>query len=146
MRRSRSNRTDDDKLVEVDEGMESLVVEVESAVVTYLVRIDDASRAALLRALEALDAHTAASEAYVRRAGSFATLTGVAALGRSSLDVIGRRSEFPAVSEVPLRVFQGQVALVRAAKEELRASSPATIRDLEAANQELAEARSRHVR
>jgi hypothetical protein len=132
------------QLVQVDEGLESLIVGVESAVVTYLVRIDDASQAALLGAVQALDADVEASEAFQRRKNAFTSVTGVSGLGRTSLAVIGQKSEFPTVNELPVRVFQAQIALVRAAKEELRAASPSTLDALDLANNELATARSRH--
>lgn len=128
--------------VRVEEGLEAAVCEVESAVVTYLVRIDDASSAALMAALRSLDAHTAASEDFQRRQNSFTSLTGVAGLGKSGLDVFGQTSDFPTVNEVPVQVFQAQVALVRAAKEGLAAPSPTTLDALSIANDELAAARS----
>ena len=133
-----------DQLVQVDEALETRIVEVESSVVTYLVRIDEGSRAALLGALEALDADVEASEAFQRRKNAFTSVTGVAGLGRSSLAVIGQKSEFPTVREVPVHVLRAQIALVRAAKEELRAPSPSTLDALDVANDELAAARSRH--
>ncbi len=135
------SRSADERTVEVDEGLESLVVAVESAVVTYLVRITEATRQGLLDALEALDADAAASESFHRRLNSLATLTGLAGLGTSSLDVIGQKSGLPTVTELPLPLFQAQVALVRAAKDELREPSPATLHALESASAQLAATR-----
>jgi hypothetical protein len=49
------------------------------------------------------------------------------------------------VNKVPLPVFQAQVALVRAAKSEIRDPSPGTLDALESANEELAAMRARYV-
>jgi hypothetical protein len=140
-----SNRWQDDRKVEVDEGLESRLVDVESAVVTYLVRITNISRDSLALMLQALDTDTSASDAFRTHLNAVATLTGMAGLGTSSLDVIGQSSKFPIVNQVPLPVFQAQVALVRAAKSEIRDSTPETLKDLESANEQLASMRSRYV-
>ncbi len=140
-----SSRWQDDRKVEVDEGLESRLVDVESAVVTYLVRITNVSRDNLASMLQALDTDTSASDAFRTHLNAVATLTGMAGLGTSSLDVIGQTSKFPVVNQVPLPVFQAQVALVRAAKSEIRDSSPETLNDLESANEQLASMRSRYV-
>lgn len=142
---SDSNRPRDDRTVELEEGLEALLVNVESAVVSYLVRITDASRDDLASVLQALDADTSASDAYRSQLNAVATLTGMAGLGTSSIDVIGQTSKFPVVSQVPLPVFQAQVALVLAAKSEIRDPSPETLDALEAANEKLASMRSRYV-
>lgn len=141
-----SNRWQDDRKVEIDEGLESRLVDVESAVVTYLVRITNESRDNLASMLQALDADTSASDAFRTHLNAVATLTGMAGLGTSSLDVIGQTSKFPIVNQVPLPVFQAQVALVRAAKSEISDSSPETLTALESANERLASMRSRHVK
>jgi len=140
-----SNQSQDGRTVEVDEGLEARLVDVESAVVTYLVRITIASRDNLDSILQALDAGTSASDAFRTHLNAVATLTGMAGLGTSSLDVIGQSSKFPVVSQVPLPVFQAQVALVRAAKSEIRDSSPETFTALESANEQLASMRSRYI-
>jgi hypothetical protein len=140
-----SNRWQDDRKVEVDEGLESRLVDVESAVVTYLVRITSVSRDNLASMLQALDTDTSASDAFRTHLNAVATLTGMAGLGTSSLDVIGQTSKFPVVNQVPLPVFQAQVALVLAAKSEIRDTSPETLDALESANEQLASMRSRYV-
>lgn len=142
---SESNRPRDDRTVEVDEGLEAGLVDVESAVVSYLVRITDASRDSLASALQAIDAETSASDDFRSRLNAVASLTGMAGLGTSSLDVFGQTRRFPVVNQVPLPVFQAQVALVRAAKSEIREPSPATLDALESTNEQLAAMRSRYV-
>lgn len=136
----------DGRLIEVDERLESRLVDVESAVVTYLVRITDESRASLVEALSALDAGTSASDAFHTRLNALTSLTGMPALGGSSLGVVGQASRFPVVSAVPMRVFQAQIGLVRAAKQEIRATTQESLNALDAANDELATMRSRYVR
>lgn len=140
-----SGRWQDDRKVEVDEGLEARLVDVESAVVTYLVRITQVSRDNLASMLQALDADTSASDAFRTHLNAVATLTGMAGLGTSSLDVIGQTSKFPVVNRVSLPVFQAQVALVLAAKSEIRDASPETLEALESANEQLASMRSRYV-
>ena len=140
-----SNRSRDDRTVEVEEGLEARLVDVESGVVTYLVRITNESRDTLDSMLQALDADTSASDAFRTHLNAVATLTGMAGLGTSSLDVIGQTSKYPVVSQVPLPVFQAQVALVRAAKAEICDPSPETLEALESANEQLASMRSRYV-
>ena len=140
-----SGRWQDDRKVEVDEGLEARLVDVESAVVTYLVRITQVSRDNLASMLQALDADTSASDAFRAHLNAVATLTGMAGLGTSSLDVIGQTSKFPVVNRVSLPVFQAQVALVLAAKSEIRDASPETLEALESANEQLASMRSRYV-
>lgn len=127
-----------DLVVQVDHGLRDCIAAVESAVVTYLVRITDASRDALVHALEDLDAETAAGDAFRSRTNAIVSLTGMAGLGLSSLRVIGQTSRFPVVLQVPVPVFQAQVALVRAAKEEVRAGTPQTLAALDAACGDLA--------
>lgn len=140
-----STRPRDDRTVEVDEGLEARLVDVETAVVTYLVRITDVSRDHLTSVLHALDSDTSASDAFRSHLNAVATLTGMAGLGTSSLDVIGQTSKFPIVNQVPLPVFQAQVALVRAAKAEISDPSAETLGALESANDGLAAMRSRYV-
>jgi hypothetical protein len=142
---SASNRPRDDRTVEVDEGLEARLVDVESAVVTYVVRITEASRYDLASVLSALDDDTSASDAFRSQLNAVAAMTGMVGLGASSLHVYGQTSRFPVVNKVPLPVFQAQVALVRAAKSEIRDPSPGTLDALESANEELAAMRARYV-
>lgn len=140
-----SNRPRDDRTIEIDEGLESRLVDVESAVVTYLVRITETSRDDLATVLRALDADTSASDAFRSHLNAVATLTGMAGLGTSSIQVIGQTSRFPVVNRVPLPVFQAQVALVRAAKSEISDPSPETHDHLESTNEQLAAMREQYV-
>jgi hypothetical protein len=143
---SASDQPRDDRTIEIEEGLEARLVDVESAVVSYLVRITEATRAELATALQALDAETSASDSFRSHMNAVASLTGMAGLGTSSLDVIGQSSRFPVVNQMPLPVFQAQVALVRAAKSEIRGPSPATLDDLTSTNGQLAAMRDRYVR
>jgi hypothetical protein len=138
--------SDDGRCVQVDEGLEALLADVESAVVTYVVRITEDSRRSLADALDALDAATRASDDFRSKEGAAAMLVGFAGLGTSPLDVVGQTSKFPVVNEVPRPVFKAQVTLVRAAKDEVHSSSPQTLEALNGANGELAAMRSRYVR
>jgi hypothetical protein len=142
---SGSNRASDNRTVEVDEGLEARLVDVESAVVSYLVRITETSRDDLASVLTALDADTSASDAFRSHLNAVATMTGMVGLGTSSLQVYGQTRRFPVVNQVPLPVFQAQVALVRAAKTEIFDRSPETLDALESTNEQLAEMRARYV-
>jgi hypothetical protein len=130
-------QTDHDLSVQVDHVLRDCIAAVESAVVTYLVRITDASREALVHALEDLDAETAAGDAYRGKTNAIVSLTGMAGLGSSSLRVIGQTSRFPVVLQVPVSVFQAQIALVRAAKDEVRDATPQTFEALDSACRDL---------
>jgi hypothetical protein len=132
--------------VQVDEALEARLADVESAVVTYLVRVTDDSRRTLKAALEAVDAATSASDDFRSKQSSAAMLVGFAGLGTSPLDVIGQTTKFPVVNEVPRPVFKAQVTLVRAAKEEVQTGSPQSLDALTTANSEVAAMRSRYVR
>lgn len=136
----------DDRCVQVDEGFEARLADVESAVVTYLVRISEDSRATLTAALEHVDAATAASDDFRSKQSSATMLVGFAGLGTSPLDVIGQTNNFPVVNEVPLPVFKAQVTLVRAAKDEVQASTPHSLEALGTANGVVAAMRSRYIR
>jgi hypothetical protein len=136
-----THRRDGERIVDVEAGLEALIFDVESAVVAYLVRITEETRAVLATAIAAVDAESSASDAFRARRGTIATSGSLAGLGTSSLDVIGQTSRYPIVNEVPLKLFQAQVALVRAARTEVAAATPLTLDALAGANRDLADVR-----
>ena len=87
-----------------------------------------ASRAALLAALERLDDRTDQSDQYQN------SVIGSAAIGFAAKgEVLGETSLDPVVDQVPSDELKAQVALVRAAKDEIRGPTPATFASLQAA-------------
>src|SRR5271170_4306864 len=103
-----------DELV-VDASFEDDIVAVEHAIEAYLRSGGDDQRAELLAALEALDAQIAQSEAYDTN-----SFIGSAFGSAPRADASGETSTNPIVRDVSPGEFQAQVALVRAAKDELR--------------------------
>jgi hypothetical protein len=94
---------------------------VERCVHAYLQTPSPNTRDALLVELEQLDAHLADSDAYERH------FAGIARYGSGTQgSVIGETSSTPLVNEVSGSEFRAQVALVKAAKDEVRAPTPAT--------------------
>jgi hypothetical protein len=127
-----------ERVVDVDDELETRIVAVESAVVAYLVRITPDTRDAVAVALAALDDESAASDTFRSRLNALATSAALSSLGSSALDVIGQTNRFPIVREVPASVFRAQVALVRAARAEVQSGDPSTFDALTRANDELA--------
>lgn len=123
--------------VPVDATLEGDIDGVEQAVAAYLETPADASRASLLAALERLDDRTDESDQYEN------SVIGSGAIGFASKGgVLGETSIDPVVDEVPPEELKAQVALVRAAKDEIRSPSPATFASLRAAQAALDATRS----
>ena len=127
---------DKEENVPVDATLESDIDDVEQAVARYLGDATAAPRAALLAALERLDDRTDQSDQYQN------SVIGSAAIGFAAKgEVLGETSLDPVVEQVPPDELQAQVALVRAAKDEIRGPTPATLASLQAAHAALAATR-----
>jgi hypothetical protein len=124
--------------IPVDATLEGDIGGVEQAVTRYLADHADASRAALLAALERLDDRTDQSDQYQN------SVIGSAAIGFAAKgEVLGETSLDPVVDQVPSDELKAQIALVRAAKDEIRGPSPATFASLQAASAALGSTRAR---
>jgi hypothetical protein len=124
--------------IPVDATLEGDIGGVEQAVARYLADHADASRAALLAALERLDDRTDQSDQYQN------SVIGSAAIGFAAKgEVLGETSLDPLVDQVPSDELKAQIALVRAAKDEIRGPSPATFASLQAASAALGSTRAR---
>ncbi|HEY6472724.1 MAG TPA: hypothetical protein VIY26_07520 [Acidimicrobiales bacterium] len=122
--------------IPVDATLEGDIDDVEQAVAGYLGDATDASRAALLAALERLDDRTDQSDRYQN------SVIGSAAIGFAAKgEVLGETSLDPVVDQVPSDELKAQVALVRAAKDEIRGPTPATFASLQDARAALAATR-----
>ena len=123
--------------VQVDAALEGDVARVEQSVTAYLQSQTDAARRSLVAALEKLDDQTDQSDAYRE------SVIGSGALGYASKgEVLGETSIDSVVDEVPSSELTAQLALVRAAKDEVRGPSTATFASLQAASASLAATRS----
>ena len=123
--------------IPVDATLEGDIEAVEQAVADYLGGPTDASRARLLAALERLDDRTEQSDGYEN------SVIGSGAIGFAAKGgVLGETSADPVVEQVAPDELQAQVALVRAAKDEIRGASPAHFASLQAAHTALAATRS----
>ena len=121
----------------VDATLESVIAQVEQAVATYLSDTTDGTRQSLVAALGSLDAQTEQSDAYEN------SVIGSAALGYASKgEVVGETSIDSVVDEVPSSELNAQLALVRAAKDEVRGPTPDTFASLRSASGALAATRS----
>ncbi len=119
---------------EVEVHLEWDIEAVEQAVAKFLEVGGDASRQALLEALETLDSQIDRSDTYEDSIVD-SPVFGIASKG----SVLGETSSHPLSEEVPDRVVRAQVDLVRAAKDVIRDPSPATLEALRTANASLAE-------
>jgi hypothetical protein len=136
-RRVRRQASGEGTPVQVDATLEGDIAEVEHAAAAYLEDPTDAARQQLLGALDALDAQTDQSDAYGQ------SVIGSAALGYASKgEVLGETSLDSVVDEVPSAELSAQLALVKAAKDEVRAPSPASCEALRAASAALEGARN----
>jgi hypothetical protein len=130
----RDNDKGDD--VAVDANLELALGEVEEAIDAYLKDPSPPLREPLLAALESLDQRIDSSDAY--ESSTF----GSAAFGYSTKgSVIGETDSASAAEEIPGSELRAQTSLVKAAKEEVRAPTPETLRELRAAHQALAAVR-----
>jgi hypothetical protein len=115
----------------VDAALEGDCSEVERAVDAYIGDQRDDRRQALLKALETLDSETDDSDAYASRT-SWRSI-----LGAPAPDVIGETGPYPVAEDISSTEFDGQVALVKAAKQVVLQPNPHTLAALEAARSAL---------
>jgi hypothetical protein len=114
--------------VDVDRVLETDICAVEQAVDNYLESSTDALGQDLMAALESLDDRLALCDAYHSR---FRLL-------QTSSPVVGATSLNPIAEDIPSPEFQAQVALVKAAKQEVLRRTPETFADLRAAAEAVA--------
>lgn len=114
----------------VDATLEVDLRAVEQAVDEYLASPGARQREELVAQLTALDDQIAKSDAYE------SSFVGSGILGLASKgSVIGETSGEPFVEAVAAAEFRAQIALVKAAKLEIEAPTPATMDDLRAASE-----------
>jgi hypothetical protein len=134
--RHKKNADGGDEHISVDATLEGDIARVEQSVNHYLGDPTDESRRLLLAALEGLDAQTEQSDAYGE------SVIGSGALGYASKgEVLGETSLDSVVDEVPSAELAAQFELVKAAKLDVRGSTPATFAALRSASTALADAR-----
>ena len=122
--------------VQVDAALEGDVTRVEQSVAEYLTDPTDASRRSLLAALQTLDEQTDQSDAYE------GSVIGSGAVGYASKgEVVGETSIDPVVDEIPSQELHAQIALVQAAKNEVRGPTTETFAALQSAHTALAATR-----
>jgi hypothetical protein len=122
--------------IRVDVTLESDLAGVEQSVADYLKDQVDTTRQSLLAALERLDDQTGQSDAYE------GSVIGSGAVGYASKgEVVGETSIDSVVDEIPSAELNAQVALVMAAKDEVRGPTPATFAALRSASATLAATR-----
>ncbi len=125
-----------DDEVAVDVTLEADLGATEEAIEDYLRDPSASMRTQLLSALETLDQQIDSSDAY----GS--STIGSAAFGYSTKgSVIGETSSVSAAEEIPGAELRAQMALVKAAKDEMRAPTAETLAELRAARHALAAVR-----
>jgi hypothetical protein len=123
--------------ISVDATLEGDIDQVEHSVADYLRQPNQDSRQVLVAVLERLDAQTEQSDAYGQ------SVIGSGALGYASKgEVVGETSLDSVVDEVPSAELTAQFDLVKAAKEEVRAPTAATMAALQSASTALAGARN----
>jgi hypothetical protein len=122
--------------VQVDAALEGDVTRVEQSVAEYLRDPTDAARRSLLAALETLDEQTDQSDLYE------GSVIGSGAVGYASKgEVIGETSIDSVVDEIPSQELHAQIALVQAAKSEVRGPTAETFAALQSAHAGLAATR-----
>lgn len=122
----------DGERIQVDLALESDLAAVGQAVTEYLKDPNGTTRQSLLVALEELDDQTSQSDAYE------GSVIGSGAVGYASKgEVLGETSIDSVVDEVPTAVLNAQVALVTAAKDEVRGPTPETFAALRSARDAL---------
>ena len=127
-----------DDHVAVDADLENDLITVEQRIETYLKSPTDELRNQLLTALERLDDQIDRSDAYE------GSMSGSAAFGYGGKgSVIGETSSTPLAEEVAQSVLRAQIALIRAAKQDVAAPTPDTLADLRAASEALSGARTK---
>ena len=139
--RHKNNADGGDERISVDATLEGDIAQVEQSVARYLGDPSHESRQLLLEALEALDAQTEQSDVFGE------SVIGSGALGYASKgEVLGETSIDSVVDDVPTAELTAQFELVKAAKEEVRGSTPATFAALQSASTALADARDQEPR
>lgn len=122
----------------VELALESDLAGVEQSVAGYLKDPTDTARQSLLAALEELDDQTGQSDAYED------SVIGSGAVGYASRgEVLGETSVDPVVDEIPSAELHAQVALVTAAKDEVRGPTSDTLAALHSAAATLAATREK---
>lgn len=122
--------------IRVELALEEDLAGVAQSVARYLEDPSEAARQSLLAALEELDDQAGRSDAYE------GSVIGSGAVGYAARgEVLGETSVDPVVDEVPSAELHAQVALVAAAKDEIRRPTPATLATLRAASETLAATR-----
>ena len=135
--RKKTHENDDNANIPVDATLEGDIQDVEQAIVEYLNGPTDGSRRSLLAVLERLDAQTARGDSFEN------SVIGSPGFGYSARDaVLGQTSIDPVVDQVRAGEMKAQVALVKAAKAEVRTPSPDTFAALKVANASLAATRT----
>ncbi len=121
----------------VDAVLEADLARIERSIAAYLLDTTEARRQSLLAVLKELDDQTDQSDAYED------SIVGSAAWGYASKGaVLGETSTAPVVDEVPDALLEAQVALVKAAKNEVRGPSADTLAALRSASAALDAIRS----
>ncbi len=122
--------------IQVDLTLERALAGVEQSVADYLKDPTGTTRQSLLAALKWLDDQTGQSDAYE------GSVIGSGAVGYASRgEVLGETSIDPIVEEIPSAELNAQVALVTAAKDEVRRLTPDTLTALRSASATLAATR-----
>jgi hypothetical protein len=122
--------------VQVDVALERDLARVEQSVADHLKDPTGTTRQTLLAALERLDDQAGQSDAYE------GSVIGSGAVGYASKgEVLGETSVDSVVDEIPSAELNAQVALVTAAKEEVRRRTPDTFAALRSASAILAATR-----
>ena len=129
---------DGDQPVAVDEGLEQAIEGVEAAVDAYLDTASSDRRDALVSAIGHLDELVALGDDYTFRR----TTTGWGSGVSPGASVLGARDSTPIAEELPTRVLQAQLALVRWAKDALADGGPTAWEALRSAAQDLTSART----
>ena len=129
---------DGNEPIAVDEGLEQAIDAVQAAVDAYLGTASTEQHDALVAALGHLDELTALGDDYTNWRAATRWGYGVS----PGASVLGARSSSPIAEELPTRVLQAQIALVRCAKDALADGGPATSDALRSAAAELTSARN----
>ena len=132
------HQSDGDEEVAVDATLELELGDVETTIEAYLGDPSANLRSELLAVLERLDQRIDQSDAYE------GSVIGSGAIGLATKgSVIGETSSASAAEEIPGEELQAQTVLIKAAKQEVRAPTPATLAELRVASQALAAVRGR---
>jgi hypothetical protein len=129
---------DGNEPIAVDEGLEQAIDGVQAAVDAYLGTASAEQRDALVAALGHLDELTALGDDYTNWRAATRWGSGVS----PGASVLGARSSSPIAEELPTRVLQAQITLVRRAKDAVADGGPATSDALRTAAAELTSAQN----